>query len=320
MDSQLREALARAAAPVVVGVEERARVLDAVAGDHRRRRTLLAVGGAVAAVVVTAVGVGLLSGGGDDRADVSDHDRRTPTGGWEAVAESPLSARDRAVAAWTGEEVIVVGGTTAIPCPGLSECPAPPPSSELADGAAYDPASDTWRAIAPAPIAFAGGLALRVGDQVLVVSDRQTLTYVPATNTWDQLADLPARTFITGLVATDEGAVGYSYDQHPRSATASDWELDFTTGKWTPLPQDPFRESYDRSIAWYDGRLWLLSMDVAHHFDAVEGAPSRIAVLDGSTWTVVDDETPDLTYQQRLVELDDRLVVAMSGYDVHYIN
>ena len=56
---------------------------------------------------------------------------------WRVLTDSPLEARGWHVAAWTGSEMIVWGG-------GAGECSATHP----ADGAAYDPASDTWRTLA----------------------------------------------------------------------------------------------------------------------------------------------------------------------------
>jgi hypothetical protein len=210
--------------------------------------------------------------------------------------------------------VVVVGGTTGRPCPPAADCALPPRSAERADGAAYDPATDSWREIAPAPEAFAGGFALWWDDRVVVVSNRLTMSYDPVADQWQRHGAHPTGLYEGGLVGTDDGPVAFSYDQHPRDDRPSDWRLDLDTGTWSALPDDPFEESYDRSMTWYDGALWLLSMDVEHHFGAHEGSPSRIAVLEGGTWTIVDEETPDLTYEQRLVEQDGRFVVAAGWY------
>ncbi|MDZ5621658.1 Kelch repeat-containing protein [Nocardioides bizhenqiangii] len=313
MASELREALTRAAAPVEIGPDDRHRVSDAIAADRRRRITMAAVGGTIAAVVAIGVGVAVVDGGrADDRPGVTD--RGKATSGWERVAASPLAPRDQAVAVWTGSEVIVVGGTTGRPCSPDADCAPPPKSAERADGAAYDPATETWREIAPAPAAVAGGHALWWDDRMIVVSDRLTLAYDPAADQWQRLDLHPSGLYEGGLVGTDEGPVAFSYDQRPRADDVSDWRLDLATGEWSALPHDPFAESYDRSMAWHEDRLWLLSMDVEHHFGAHEGSPSRIAVLDGDTWTVVDEETPDLTYGQRLVQHQGSFVIAPGSY------
>ena len=210
MDSELRDALARASAPAEVGPDERHRIREAVAADRRRRATLLAVGGTVAAVAAVAVGVSV--GGrdlGDNRPGVTDRGDNAPASAnaWEPVADAPLSPRDQSVAAWTGTEVIVVGGTTGRPCPPGADCVLPPKSAERADGAAYDPETDTWREIAPAPSAFAGGHALWWDGRVIVVSNRLTMAYDPAADEWQRLGLHPRGLHDGGLVGTDEGPV-----------------------------------------------------------------------------------------------------------------
>ena len=55
--------------------------------------------------------------------------------GWRRGSPGPLRHRDFAVRAWTGSELVVWGGD---------------PAGD--SGAAYDPAADRWRVIAPAPI------------------------------------------------------------------------------------------------------------------------------------------------------------------------
>lgn len=56
------------------------------------------------------------------------------TGTWRLMSEAPLSPRRYHIAAWTGDEVLIVGGVNE------------------RDGAAYDPESDSWRAIAASPV------------------------------------------------------------------------------------------------------------------------------------------------------------------------
>ncbi len=312
MDSELRDALSRASAPVEVGPAERHRIRDAVHAD-RRRRTLLVVAGTVGAVVATAAGVGLLASRSDDPADVTDRGDSVPTGAWEQVAPGPLSPRDHSVAAWTGSEVIVVGGVSGRPCPPDAECMGP--SNYRTEAAAYDPGTDTWRELAPAPEAVPNGHALWWDDRLLVVHQRLTLAYDPATDAWERMSDLDDVEAWSGLIATDDGPVLFAYQQLPGSGQKVDWRLDPATGEWSPLPRDPFPgESYDRTMAWYDGRLWLLSMPFASHMEASDGSSSRIAVLDGDTWTVVDEETPDVSYEQRLVRQGDLLVVPSGAY------
>lgn len=59
-------------------------------------------------------------------------------GAWEAMPPSPLEGRELHTATWTGSELVVWGGLGR--------------SGPLADGAAFDPASNKWQRLPPAPI------------------------------------------------------------------------------------------------------------------------------------------------------------------------
>jgi hypothetical protein len=82
------------------------------------------------------------------------------TNRWHDIASSPLSARDQPAYAWTGRELVVWGGISFTSG-----------RQTVADGAAYDPATDTWRTLAQSPLgarwgatmAWANGLAIIVG-------------------------------------------------------------------------------------------------------------------------------------------------------------
>lgn len=76
---------------------------------------------------------------GSLRSDGAAYEPRSRT--WRQIAPSPLSARTRHMAVWTGREMIVWGGS-----------PTGSGVGGLLDGAAYDPATDTWRTIADAPL------------------------------------------------------------------------------------------------------------------------------------------------------------------------
>ncbi|MBI2168652.1 MAG: hypothetical protein HYU28_04000 [Actinobacteria bacterium] len=104
------------------------------AGHRRRRaRRVRALAGSVAVVATTSLVAPNLLG---------DEDATTvgagPKGIWTLVAPSPLSPRFGHSAVFTGAEFLVWGGANG--------------DDGFADGAAYDPTTDTWRTIAPAPI------------------------------------------------------------------------------------------------------------------------------------------------------------------------
>jgi N-acetylneuraminic acid mutarotase len=114
-------------------------------------------------------------------------------GSWATMAAAPVEGRSGHSAVWTGTEMIVWGGT------------AHPTSNDpphLADGAAYDPAMDSWRIIAPAPIApRREHVAVWTGREMLVVGGRKGFgpaeavfdgaAYDPLVDTWRTLAAPP---------------------------------------------------------------------------------------------------------------------------------
>lgn len=87
----------------------------------------------------------------------------------EPVATSPLTARSSAMGVWTGTEVLVVGGEPKSTCPPGGDCTAPD-YEPLADGAAYDPETATWRTLADAPLSMSGNARpVVVGELVYVL-------------------------------------------------------------------------------------------------------------------------------------------------------
>ena len=66
------------------------------------------------------------------------HAHPVTRGRWREIAASPILDRDVHTAVWSGEEMVVWGGQRE---GGLAA---------LGDGAAYNPARDTWRELPPA--------------------------------------------------------------------------------------------------------------------------------------------------------------------------
>ncbi|MGZ4786568.1 MAG: hypothetical protein ACXV5S_12940, partial [Acidimicrobiales bacterium] len=87
-----------------------------------------------------------------------------------------LSPREAAVAVWTGTEVIVWGGRVG--------------NMALLDGAAYNPATDTWRPIASNSWGHPAAHAVWAGDRMVVLAKNGGAAYEPATDTWHDLPRL----------------------------------------------------------------------------------------------------------------------------------
>lgn len=122
----------------------------------------------------------------------------------------PLQARRGHSVIWTGEEMIVWGGS-------VDDSNSAALPAGFADGAAFDPATDTWRIIAPAPIAPRHNHhAVWTGTEMLVVGGYGRLdgaAYNPASDSWRSIADIPLglpsldRTIGTSAVWTGEQLV-----------------------------------------------------------------------------------------------------------------
>ncbi len=312
------------AAPPPGGLDQ---IVAQVERQHTRRRSGFVVAAAAALVVIAgSVAVGAWVSGPDDRADggpavVGDapRDGVVPRGGeWRPMAPSPLSPRHGSAATWTGTELVVVGGLTGFVCPPTADCSGNGEPS--VEATAYDPATDTWRRLPDAPVpvpstewpeaeAGTAAVATWTGDEVAVVLEQEVLSLDPTTGQWRRQPITDAAAGTTPTV-DDHTIVHASYDKSSKAGARTDWVLDPRTGVRTWLPPDPFGESYDRSLAWDGERFWLLSMAVEHHFAAHEGSPSRVAVLEGDRWRIVDEETPELTYGQRWWWDGAKLVVA----------
>lgn len=188
---------------VTSGSEGSAEVVLAELDGERRSRwhTVLAV---AAVVLVLALVGGALALRDDEPNDLvtepapSDDPTFGYGPGWHDLDPGPLSGRTGVAVAWTGTELIVVGGTT------VDRSGEP---QVLRDGAAYDPATRTWRSIpalpargAPGDGPEAGGARLEAiwtGTEMLVVeisalslasrprgNARYVAAFDPATDTW----------------------------------------------------------------------------------------------------------------------------------------
>ena len=229
------------------------------AADERRRRHLPLAAACVFLVLLLTGMVALLRDDGapgdvetrPDAPSVAPADPDT----WRPLADGPLSARSGAVAAWTGEEMVIAGGTDAPPCPAGGDCEYV--DGRLADGAAYDPAVDSWHPIATAPLPFEDATAVWTGDVMLVFvgsspsgDDAALLAYDPQSDEWSERATPPMRhprPLWTGEVAVD--VAGFN------TSGAVDWTYDPASDTWHELPTDPLGCGQDRQGAWAGDRL-----------------------------------------------------------------
>lgn len=160
---------------------------------------------------------------------------------WELTAPSPLSPRRDAVVAWVGDSYLIIGGLGEPSCPqyeGQQDCPDAQP---LADGARYDPTTDSWSGIATAPQAVFSYL-VRPGPSVAVLGrtvyllapdgDR-LLAYDVDSDRW---SSLPAPKDATTLMAANAMLVGYPWGDAVHDVRYE--TLDPATGVWTSHAPD----------------------------------------------------------------------------------
>jgi hypothetical protein len=161
---------------------------------------------------------------------------------WHRIADSPLSPRFDPAAVWTGKEALVFGGYTRA-CSGVARQCGP-----LADGAAYDPATDTWRPIAPMPHRYHRPEAVLVGRTVYALSERPVAAAVPPDEHGARHED--------GSVDEDEAV--------PFEITRYFLAYSTVRDEWTVLPP-PTAGTYGRKLAVVDGRL------IAYGRESVDG-------------------------------------------------
>ncbi|MCU1449587.1 MAG: putative Tat (twin-arginine translocation) pathway signal sequence [Acidimicrobiales bacterium] len=110
---------------------------------------------------------------------------------WVPLAKAPIAGRISAGSVWTGRELLIFGGV------GRTGAPTP-----LADGAAYQPSSHSWRRIAPPPAGVLGdvGTGSAWTGKVAVFwagnspdGPATGAVYDPAADSWRRLPDGPLR-------------------------------------------------------------------------------------------------------------------------------
>jgi hypothetical protein len=201
--------------------------------------------------------------------------RRDPLGSWRALAPAPLAPRRNAAAAWSGRELLVWGGVAET---GRGATLA---QDFFADGAAYNPTSDRWRPLPPAPLRARGGaVAAWTGQELLVWGGRgeggrpggaggheppglldgdaglgDGAAYDPGTDTWRPIGRAPER-LLTVAAATWSGEEllvwgGGPRGGLPRAGAAYDPAAD----RWRRLPPLPVRPASSAAVAWTRGRL-----------------------------------------------------------------
>lgn len=235
-------------------------------------------------------------------------------GEWMRVADSPLSARNDASIAWTGDEFLVFGGTQFF-CADMALCAAPttPP---FADGAAYNPTTDSWRLIAEAPIGIISSNIAMIGADVYALSytsflerSIRLLRYQSTLDIWDEL-NLPEPMLNADLVALGTDVIFFARSEEDGPTT--DWRLNTLTGEWESLPDDPLSPGFGRQFVAYNDDLYLFDHELVPSPGGASG-PSylRAAKFHRQLWSVLPTAN-SIGFGEILVA-DSRLIAPMLG-------
>lgn len=157
--------------------------------------------------------------------------------------EGPFQPRAAHAAVWTGEELLIFGGTNGADV-----------GEPLRSGLAFHPASETWREIAPSPVGVSWWPGMKVvwtGDRLIAVTavsddetwTKQILTYWPEDDTWEVATFPDERTHIGAVVWTGAEVLLVGGDHNAPDDTA--WAFEPGIGQWRQLtnpPIDPVEE------------------------------------------------------------------------------
>jgi N-acetylneuraminic acid mutarotase len=198
------------------------------------------------------------------------------TNRWRPLAPTPLAGSQRPLGVWTGRELIVFVG-------GLNPDGRPWPA-RLARAAAYNPATDKWRRIAPLPAPRGGANAVWDGREVLVVGGavsgarplpRVGFAYNPATNRWRRLPAMESGRVGAAAVWTGRrlllwgGSTRAGSLVPPRHTLAYDPKLN----RWSRLSPGPLKARLDPTAVWTGRSLIVWS------------AESPLGLADGAVFT-----------------------------------
>jgi N-acetylneuraminic acid mutarotase len=217
-------------------------------------------------------------GGGGGDLQLNDGTAYTPaTNSWKMLPPAPLSGSGRhTTGVWTGSELIIAGGYEA-----RSRGP------RLArDAAAYDPSTNSWRKLAPMPVAADATSAVWNGKEVLLPSGQtmsdiegQTrlldrgLAYDPSTDRWRWIEPMDdPRSGAVTIEAGDQLLV-WGGITRTDSVPPNGEIYDPTMNSWLPMPRSPLRGRYGAIGVWtgssliiwggQDARTWVRLTDGA---------------------------------------------------------
>jgi hypothetical protein len=160
---------------------------------------------------------------------------------WIELDRGPIEHRSPAVAIWTGDEIVFWGGSR-----GSGEA--------LPGGAAYSPATNTWRMMTDSPLGTVSGPGwVWTGDELLIWDGRGiAAAWQPDDNTWRTVDDWP----LAGWSQRKSVWTGEEILDVFR-----DLAVDPMTGETRPIADAPPLRA---SVVWADGYMVSINSDGAY--------------------------------------------------------
>lgn len=207
-------------------------------------------------------------------------------GRWRVVPRSPLTSRSDYAVVWTGSEMIVWGGFDAADRPQL-------------DGAAFDPASGTWRELPTTAARDPSVVGVASGTDVVFVSPTETRRYDPAERRWraGPVLPLPRRHALGDrIVAAGWRVVAVTEPSAPDGRSAI-FALSPGAERWQRLPDVPVTMTDAHALVTAGSEVMVFG-------PPVEDQPAAMAIdLDTSPVTWYPIPAPPRLGGQRLSAL-----------------
>ena len=229
-----------------------------------------------------------------------------------AIPSAPIQARSANVAVWTGDEIIVWGGSG--------------DGGVYADGTAYDVAAGTWRTLAPSPLtARDSSSAVWTGDEVLIWGGQADGTefadgaaYDPELDDWRLLpagGPEPSGSPVAVWSGSEMIVIGGAYSG-PRSPEAAAY--DPAREVWTTLSAPPAAAEPGATAVWTRGAVYVLGLsdvganigdvvDVDELMNELSTTNARLDRYDRATDSWTDAKPP--VSGTSLVATDDNLLL-----------
>ena len=229
------------------------------------------------------------------------------TSRWRILPASPLAPRVGQTAVWTGSQMLIWGGDTQV---------GSTASQAAGDGAAFDPATNRWSLLPPAPISpRADAIGVWTGAEMIVLGgqpsgvetlpeDGDGAIYDPASGSWQSLPspappDGHPLMWSTAIQADGE-LVAWSQwwsfrSTGPNSSTGS-WGVDLfayveSTGRWDLVPEAP-GEAQDAAEVLWTGQLAVVRGTIDCGPCSHPSFPASTSLYNPSTntWTAVPQD------------------------------